>query len=356
VPALLALAEERGASGRELLDAYIVGLEVLMRIGDAVNMQHYHQGWHATATLGAVAAAAACARLRGLDAGKTAAALGLATSMAGGFKSQFGTSTKPLHAGFAAKAGVLASALAAAGASAARDALDGDWSILNLMAGPEAPGFEEPLKRLGSPLGIEAHGLHVKLYPCCGYIHKGVDGIIELRERHALEAADIAAVNVRIPAHNADILMYPEPQTPKEARFSLEYCAAVAAVTGGLGIADFTPAAIRRPEVTRFLPRVTLDRHPTGPRSSDLDFREPEVATLRLADGRVLERAVDHARGSPELPISETDLAEKFRACAAGVLDPGAVASALELITRLEASPYLSELTRHLAARRETTA
>jgi 2-methylcitrate dehydratase PrpD len=275
--------------------------------------------------------------------------------MAGGFKSQFGTAAKPLHAGFAAKAGILATGLAGAGATAAPDSLDGTWSVLSLMAGPEAPGFGDALVKLGAPLGIEEHGLHVKLYPCCGYIHKGVDGIIALRRSHGLDAADIAEVTVRIPAHNADILKYPNPQTPKEARFSLDYCAAVAAVTGALGVADFTPAAVRRPEVAAFLPRVTVDRHPVGPRSSDLDFQEPEIVTLRLADGRVLERSVAHARGSPELPVSEADLAEKFRACAAGVLDPDAAAAAEGLIAGLEDLARMRDLTRHLATRREAT-
>ena len=355
VPALLALAEEREASGRDLLDAFIVGLEVLMRIGEAVNMHHYHRGWHATSTVGALAAAAACARLTGLDAVATADALGLATSMAGGFKCQFGTTAKPLHAGLAAKTGVLAAALAAAGVGASRDAFDGTWSFLSLMAGPEAPGFDEPLRKLGSPLGIDEHGLHVKLYPCCGYIHRSVDAVLDLRRTHVLNGADIEAVTARIPAHNADILMYPEPRTPNEARFSLNYCAAVAATTGRLGVADFTLAAIRRPEVAAFLPRVTVERHPIGPRSSDLDLQEPDVVTLRLKDGRVLEQSVDHARGSPNLPVCEADLAEKFRACAAGVLGPDDAAAAEGLIAGLEDLPRLDELTRHLAARRQTT-
>ncbi len=350
VPALLALAEERGASGRALLDAYLVGLEVMTRIGEAVNMSHYHLGWHATATVGALGAAAACARLTGLDAEETAAALSLATSMAGGFKSQIGTMAKPLHAGLAAKAGVLAAGLAASGTSASRDVLDGTWSFMTLLAGPESRGFDAPLKKLGGPLGIEEYGLYVKPYPCCAYIHRSVDAVLGLRRSHGLDGADIAAVTARIPGRNAEILMYPAPQTPMEARFSLEYCAAVAAVTGGLGVADFAPAAIRRPEIRDFLPRVAVERHPVGPRSSDLDDREPAVVTLRLRDGRRLGQTVDHARGSPERPLSEAEVAEKFRACAQGVLDPRAATAVEGLIAGLEDLPRIGDLTRHLAA------
>jgi 2-methylcitrate dehydratase PrpD len=350
VPALLALGEERRASGRALLDAYIVGLEVIMRVGEAVNMSHYHRGWHATGTLGALGAAAACARLMGLDVEETTAALGLATSLAGGFKSQFGTMAKPLHAGLAAKSGVLAASLAAAGLSASAAALDGPWSVLTLMAGPEAAGFAGPLDKLGRTLAIEEFGLSVKLYPCCGYIHRSVDGLLDLRAAHGLSGAEVEAVTTRIPGRDAENLMYPDPGSPTEARFSMQYCLAVALLTGGLGVADFRPAAIARPEVRAVLPKVRLEGHPIGPQSSGPGVFEPAEVVLRLADGRVLEQVVHHARGAPELPVGEAEIGAKFRACAEGVLEPAEATAAGSLIAAFEDLAEVNALTRHLAA------
>ena len=142
-PALLALAEERGAGGSAVLDAYAVGLEVIGRIGDGVNLQHYERGWHSTSTVGAIGAAAACARLMGLDADGVQRAISLGSSLAGGSKRQFGTMAKPLHAGFAAQHGLLAARLAAAGVSATAEPLDGPWGFRDLFAGPDSPGFRQ---------------------------------------------------------------------------------------------------------------------------------------------------------------------------------------------------------------------
>jgi 2-methylcitrate dehydratase PrpD len=213
VPALLALGEERQAPGGDLLDAYIAGLEIIVRLGAAVNLSHYHRGWHATGTLGAIGAAAAAARLLKLNVRDVGYAIGLAASMASGFKSQFGTMAKPLHAGLAAKAGVLAASLAAEGMTASAEVFDGEWSILRLMAGPEAEGFAGALRDLGDPLAIESYGLVIKPYPCCGYIHGTLDGILDLRRAEGLSAPDIAGIIAQIPARNAEILMYPRPET-----------------------------------------------------------------------------------------------------------------------------------------------
>jgi 2-methylcitrate dehydratase PrpD len=197
VPALLALGEERQAPGGDLLDAYIAGLEIIVRLGAAVNLSHYHRGWHATGTLGAVGAAAAGARLLKLNVRDVGYAFGIAASMASGFKSQFGTMAKPLHAGLAAKAGVLAASLAAEGMTASAEVFDGEWSILRLMAGSEAEGFAGALRDLGDPLAIESYGLVIKPYPCCGYIHGTLDGILDLRRAEGLSAPDIARATRR---------------------------------------------------------------------------------------------------------------------------------------------------------------
>jgi len=348
VPALLALGEERQARGRDLLEAYVVGLEIIVRLGEAVNLSHYHRGWHSTATLGAIGAAAAAGRLLRLDAQRAGHALGLATSMAAGFKSHFGTMAKPLHAGLATKAGVLSASLAADGMTAACDVLDGEWSVLTLMAGPEAEGFERALQGLGGPLAIEAYGVVVKPYPCCGYIHGTLDGVLDLRRAEALSSADIAGVTARIPARNREILTYPRPQDHMQARFSLEYCAAVAALHGAVTVADFAPEAVARPELRAWLPNVTLETHPLHDKSSDLACQEPDVVTLRLAGGGERRIEVAHLRGTPARPMSGAEMSQKFHACAHGILSAEESAAAEAAIAELESLADIRELLRHV--------
>src|SRR5262249_46598410 len=143
VPALLALGDEVGASGKDLIDGYIVGLELIMRIGESVNMDHYSRGWHTTGTLCAFGAAAACARLLKLEDRAVSSALGMAVSMAAGNQCQGGTMTKPFHAGFSAKNGVFSASLAAHGGTASKTALE--LGFLRSHCGPDAPGFAKPL-------------------------------------------------------------------------------------------------------------------------------------------------------------------------------------------------------------------
>ena len=141
VPAILALAENRGASGIDCLDAYLVGFEVQARLGEAMNLVHYKRGWHTTLSLGSMSVAAACARLMQLDTKQTAMAISLATSMAGGSKRQFGSMAKPLHAGLAAKNGLVAAQLAASGVTGVDEPLEERWGYIDLMAGDTAPGL-----------------------------------------------------------------------------------------------------------------------------------------------------------------------------------------------------------------------
>src|SRR5688500_14301185 len=160
-PAILALAEQEGASGRDCLDAYIAGLQILGRVGQGVNPAHRNRGWHATATVGAIGAAAACARLLKLDASKAAFAVSIATSMAAGFMSQFGTMTKPVHCGLAAKSGVLAAGLARAGIDAGLATLDGPHGMNRLMVGPDYERLRDTLTHVehGQNLRFETAGI-----------------------------------------------------------------------------------------------------------------------------------------------------------------------------------------------------
>lgn len=344
--ALLALGEEHQKSGADVLDAFIVGLEVLMRIGEAVNAQHYKLGWHASATIGVLGAAAGCARLLNLDASTTSVALSIASSCAAGYNSQFGTMTKPLHIGLAAHAGILATQLATTGITASTNTLDGKWSFLTLLSTQDAQGFKHPLSKLGNVLAIDEYGLSIKRYPCCSAIHRAIDGVIALRTTHKLLPVDIASITVRTRGSYADILPFIFPSNSSEAQFSLPYCVAVALLTGDVGFESFTLEAVKRPEVCALIPLITMERHTTTQENSDPP--SPDIVIIKLKDGRILEKRVDEAKGMPNLPLSETELLEKFTRCTQSVLGESRCQSIKHLLQRFEKLDSLNELMGYL--------
>jgi len=354
VPALLALADETGASGHALLDAYVVGLEIMGRVGEGVNLTHYQRGWHATSTVGAIGVAAGCARLLGLDTDAMQAAISLATSMAGGSKRQFGTAAKPFHAGLSAKNGLIAASMAAGGLRGQPEALDGQWSFRDLFAGPDSPGYDKALKSLGSPLAIEQYGLAVKIYPCCGSVHKSMDGLLDLRAEHGFTAEEVDSVDVVVSEVNRQNLMYPEPTNEMEMRFSMQYCLSVGLLRGALKVSDFQPG-MEMPDVVRpLLSRVHMSAHAENTVSTAPDEQKPTVVTVRLKDGRAFETRVQHPRGSLDVPITEDDLAAKFRDCAAQVLEPDAVEAALSLLSNFGGLGRVSDFTALLGETKES--
>lgn len=355
-PALLALAEERHASGAALLDAYIVALEIQARVGQGVNMAHYRRGWHATSTIGAIGTAAGAARLLQLDAAGARNAISLAVSMAAGPKRQFGTLTKPVHAGLAAKAAVMAASLAAAGMEAHPEPLDGPWSFRDLFAGPQSPGYDTALASLGNPLAIEEFGLRPKIYPCCGSTHRSLDGLLALRAEHAITPDMVESVESVVPDTNFRNLMYSEPADGMEGRFSMNYCLALALVQGELSVADFQPGAVERPAIRAWLPRIAMRRHDRDPAALDRGAMDPAVVTVRLKDGRALTTSVDEPRGSLAAPLDDAAYERKFRDCAAGVIADDAAEATLQALWRLDEVSEIGDVTRCLRAPDERAA
>jgi 2-methylcitrate dehydratase PrpD len=349
VPGILAIAEAQDLHLEEALDAYLVGLEVMARIGEAVNMGHYIKGWHATATIGSLGAAAACGRLLKLDATHMSAAISIATSSASGYQSQFGTMAKPLHAGLAAQNGVLAACLAAQGLRGSEESLDGRFSFLSLLAGEAAPGFLDLEQRLGNPHAIIQYGLSVKRYPCCYYLARSLDAVIFLKSQHDILGSDVTDVLVTMPERNANILRYPKPTNTDEAKFSVPYCLAVALETGAVVISDFRAPALERERVKALMPRIRLQTYASAPGSADLTANEPDAVDIQLASGRTLSKTVTCAYGNARDPLSHEDLLGKFRDCAKVLLQPADVERAVALIGNLDASLSVKSLTEMLS-------
>ena len=319
VPALLALAEERDFSGSDIVRAWLVGVEIQVAVGHGVNRLHYDNGWHATSTVGTIGAAAACARLLGLDEAAMANAIGFGVSMASGVKAQFGTTAKPFHAGMAAKNAVMAACMAEAGLAAAADPLDGHYGFRSLYVGAGSRGWDGVLDDLGAPLAAEKYGLEPKCYPCCAGAHRALDGLLELQQKHRFSAADVTEVTTLVGWGNASSLLYPEPVQEMEARFSMQYCIAAALTKGNLDLGDFTLPAIHRPEVRKLFPLIRMETHSRGDAEAP-EARKPAEITVRLRDGRALHAVVQHARGTKFRPFAPAELSEKFRDCAEGLM------------------------------------
>jgi 2-methylcitrate dehydratase PrpD len=347
VPAALAAAELSGETGRAVLDAYVAGFEIEGRLGALMNPRHYQRGWHCTSTLGTIGAAAAASRLLGLDAASAGHALAIAASEASGLKENFGTMVKPLHAGLAARNGVLAALLARGGMTASPLALDGPQGFLAAMDSERA-SLAGAVANLGSRWEILDTGITVKLYPSCAGTHPTLDTILDLRSEVGFGASDVERIDVEVDSVTPKVLLYEKPSTGLEAKFSMPFCAAAAIVRGRVGIDTFEPAALADPDIASLMPRIAMRVDPA------LDGAAPPLTqarvTVRLRDGRVLAREARGARGYPANPASDEDLDAKFVACARRVLTPDASARALELLREIDRLDDVRMLTAALSA------
>jgi 2-methylcitrate dehydratase PrpD len=342
VAAALAAAETDGSAGRALLDAYVVGFELEGRLGRVMNPRHYQRGWHCTSTLGTIGAAAVASRLLHLDPSTAAHALAIAASEASGLKENFGTMVKPLHAGLAARNGVLAALLAKHGLTASEQALDGAQGFLTAMDS-ESHALADGVADLGTRWEILDTGVTVKLYPSCAGTHPSLDTILDLRRRNGFTADTVERIEIDVDSITPTVLIYDRPATGLEAKFSMPFCVAAAVVHGRIGIDSFDADRLRDPQVAALMPRVSM-RIDTA-----LDGQAPPLTQARvrvhLRDGRTVAQVADGARGYPERPASDDELGDKFLACARRALPPEAAERALAMLRNPEAIADVRDLT-----------
>ena len=327
VSALLPLAQARGASGRDLIQAYAVGFEIGVKLGRMLNPRLYEQGWHATRVLGVLGTTAACCRLMRLDARRTGAALGIATSMASGVRQNFGTMTMALHVGLTARDAVHAAMLAERGFGADPAALHGRYGFFSVFANQNPP-----LLPLGEPFELLASGIIFKPYPSGAPTHAAVDAALALRKRIGGDVSRIRRVTCLVHPWNAMTLREEEPRDPLQAKVSLRYCVAAALRDGELsyrhfsaeGIADAGLAALRR----------LIDVRTAEDLPDNNEF--PAEVRVELADGEVLAERREVPPGGSTRPLTQDDVLARFRSCAAVALDPTATERIIEKVQRLE--------------------
>lgn len=337
LPALFALADERSASGRDFILAYVTGFEVETKIAMGVHFHHYTKGWHPTATLGTFGSAAACAKLMGLDEERTATALAIAASLASGIKANFGTMVKPLHVGHCTRNGLFAAQLARAGFTANSDnVFEHKQGFFNVFNGEGTYDAARVLAHWADPLDIVQPGIAVKQYPCCGSTHPALDAMLTLKRRHELKPDQIERIDAWTHPRRLEHTNRPAPKSPLDAKFSLQYCLARAVTDGKIMIEHFEGEAYRDTAVQGLLARVHAAPYGTDRFPADNHFGA-EVKVL-TRDGSSYSAKVDQPFGRTSgNPLPPELLKEKFDNCSARVLAPEAIARIYSAVQGFEA-------------------
>jgi 2-methylcitrate dehydratase PrpD len=348
VPALastLAVAEEHRVSGAAFLEAFLTGFEVECKIAEAIDPDHYTRGFHSTATAGTFAGAAGAARLMKLDPIRTAHAIGIAASCAAGLRVNFGSMTKPLHAGRAAENGIVAAMLAAGGFTAGEDGLDGRWGYFQVFGGGAEPN--RLIGALGRPHSIVAPGVSVKPYPCGSLSHPSMDAMLKLVSDHDVQPGQIKAVRLKAGSNILEPLRYKTARTELEAKFCVPFLLGVIALRRKAGIQEFTDEFVASAPIQQMMTKVST--------VFDAQIEAMGFDTIRsvvevdLVDGRTLVQPSDERyRGSPKWPFTMAELRDRFADCASPVLSKDRIQRALEQIESIEKLNDIRELTRTL--------
>jgi 2-methylcitrate dehydratase PrpD len=339
--ASLAVGERLGASGRTVLEAFMVGFEVECKIADAIYPTHYKQGFHTSGTIGAFGAAAATAKLLKLDRAQLAHAIGITASMSAGIRVSFGTMTKPLHVGRAAFNGVTAAQLAARGFTAGAEALDGQWGFFKVTGG----GFdaERIVGVLGKPWTIVSPGVSIKPYPCGCLGHPTMDAMLTLVTKHDIKPEQIRKIRLRAGSNILNPLRYKTANTELEAKFCPAFMLSAVALRRRAGVNEFSDEFVTSASVQAMMRRVetVFDQG-----IEDQGFvRMLSIVEVELEDGRVLTQESGPYGGGPDRPFTREELRDKFTECGSLVLPRERLEAIFERIERLEQVSNIRDFT-----------
>lgn len=347
LPAALAIAERDGRSGRDLMLAYHLGVEVECKIAEAINPRHYQHGFHSTATCGTFAAASAAAKLLGLSVEATRRALAIAGSQSAGLRENFGTMTKPFHAGRSAESGVVAAEFASLGWTAAPTILEADRGFFRAAGG----GYDRAAigGRLGQPWTFLSPGVSIKPHPSGSLTHPGMTKMLELILAHDIRPEQVEKIAVGTNQNMPNALIHHRPKTELEAKFSMEFCMAILLLERRAGLREFTDAVVNRPDVQAMIGRVDFGVHPEAERAGY--HKMTTLIEIVLKNGKTIVDRADFGKGSPAMPMNFEEVADKFRDCADYAGWPQDKAeSVVRMVDRLDALDNVRALTVLLAA------
>jgi len=343
--AALAVAESRRASGRDLLLAYHLGVEVETKISEAMAPRHYEDGFHSTGTCGPFAAAAAAIKLHGADANVCVRALGIAASQSSGLRENFGTMTKPFHAGHAAESGIVAADLALLGWTASDRILEADNGFFHAAGG----SFDPKAMRLGNPWTFASPGVSIKPFPSGSLTHPAMSAMLRLIRDNHITADQVERVDVGANKNMPNALIHHRPTDALQAKFSMEFCMAALLLYGKAGLNEFKDDVVRRSEVQAMIQRVRFGVNPEAEKAGY--DKMTSILEIRLKDGRTVSGRADFAKGNPADPMSFDEVAAKFEDGARFANWPAAKARRLiESVRRLEEIPDVRSLAALLSA------
>jgi 2-methylcitrate dehydratase PrpD len=341
LPPAFALAEVHRYNGRELMTAYQVGVEVECKIAEAISPRHYGDGFHTTGTIGSFGSAAACAKLMRLNAKQTANMIGIVAAEAGGLRNNFGSMTKPFHAGHAAENGVVAADFASLGWTASEEILEAKNGFFNAAGGTFDPAAL--LNRLGKPWTFADPGVSIKPFPSGSLTHPAMGEMLRLVRENNIRAADVEKVDMGGNSGMMNALLHHRPTNALQAKFSMEFCMAILALDRKAGLQEFTDSVVQRADVQELLRRVNFyvddDAEKAGLN------KMTSIVKIHLKGGRVVSGRAEFAKGHPSNPMSFDEEAEKFRGCAEFAKWPASKTdSVIQVVKALESATNVDRL------------
>jgi 2-methylcitrate dehydratase PrpD len=312
LPPALAFAERGGVSGKELMLAYHVGIEVECKIAEAISPRHYQDGFHSTGTCGPFGSAAASAKLLGFEPSRIRNTFGLVASQSGGLRENFGTMTKPFQAGHAAESGLASVELVALGWTAAEQILEADRGFFHAFGGSYEP--EAIMNRLGKPWTFASPGISLKPYPSGSLTHPAMTEMIRLIEANNILPGEVQKVDIGANHNMTTTLLHHQPKTGLEAKFSMEFCLAILLLERKAGLGQFLDEVVNRADVQEMMRRMNFYVDPDA-ESAGFD-KMTSILKIHLKDGRAIVGRADFAKGSPANPMTFEETAMKFRGCA----------------------------------------
>ena len=346
LPPVLALGELASRSGLDVLTAYQIAVEVETKVAEAINPRHYDHGFHSTATIGAIGASAGAAKLLALNVEQTRRALGIGASQSAGLRENFGTMTKPFHPGRACESGVVAAEFAKLGWTATPIVLEAGRGFFQAAGGGYDPAAIEG--KLGNPWTFAFPGVSIKPHPSGSLTHPGMGKMLDLIRQHDIRPEQVLKVGVGTNRHMPNALIHHRPKNELQAKFSMEFCMAILLLERKAGLAEFTDRVVNRPDVQKMIDKVEFGVHPEA-EAAGYEKMTP-IIEIELTNGRKINGRADFGKGSPANPMSDQELAEKFRECAAwGRLPKANAENVIDLVFRIEKLKSVRELTRLLA-------
>jgi 2-methylcitrate dehydratase PrpD len=312
LPAILALAESRGVSGKEWMLAYHLGVDVECKIAEAISPRHYQDGFHSTGTCGPFGSAAACARLLHFEPSQILNTFGLAASQSGGLRENFGTMTKPFQAGHSAESGIASAELVALGWTAAEQILEADRGFFHAFGGSYDPAAI--MDRLGKPWTFASPGISLKPYPSGSLAHPAMTEMMRLIVANNIQPDQVEKVDVGANHNMTTTLLHHLPKTGLEAKFSMEFCMAILLLERKAGLGEFSDKAVQRTDVREMIRRINFY---VDPQAENAGFdKMTSLLKIHLKDGKVIAGRADFAKGSPADPMTFEEAAAKFQGCA----------------------------------------